>query len=194
MHTEDLELAKQVVGKDREAAAGFFDAYFARLYRFVALRVDEPQACEDVVQEAMIKAIRNLHTYRGEAALFTWLCQICRNEISNYFQRFGKNESMQVSLDDEQNLRAALESLEFSDADGIVEQMTIEKIVQLTLDYLPNKYSKALEWKYLEGLSVDEIADRLGTGVVAAQSVLARARASFRKAIKEVERELGVIA
>ena len=79
VHTEDLSLARRVVSKNREAANSFFDAYFARLYRFAALRLDEPEACEDVVQETMIKAIRALHTYRGEAALFSWMCQICRN-------------------------------------------------------------------------------------------------------------------
>ena len=89
------------------------------------------------------------------------------------------------------NLRAALESLEFEDPDAAVNRMTLEKIVQLTLDYLPENYSKALEWKYLEGLSVDEIAGRLGTGVVAAQSMLARARTAFRKGFREVQHELG---
>ena len=97
-----------------------------------------------------------------------------------------------VSLDDDPNLRAALESLGTDDADDMVNRLTIEKIVQLTLDYLPDKYSKALEWKYLEGLSVDEIAERLDTGVVAAQSILARARNAFRKGYGEVQRELGV--
>ena len=140
----------------------------------------------------MIKAIRALDTYRGEAALFSWMCQICRNEISNYFHRYGRKEEQMVSLDDDPNLRAALESLGSDDADDVVNRLTIEKIVQLTLDYLPDKYSKALEWKYLEGLSVDEIAERLDTGVVAAQSILARARNAFRKGYGEVQRELGV--
>ncbi len=192
VHTEDLNLARRVVSKNREAVNSFFDAYFGRLYRFAALRLDEPQACEDVVQETMIKAIRGLATYRGEAALFSWMCQICRNEISNYFHRYGRKEEKMVSLDDDPNLRAALESLGSDDADDVVNRLTIEKIVQLTLDYLPDKYSKALEWKYLEGLSVDEIAERLDTGVVAAQSILARARNAFRKGYGDVQRELGV--
>ncbi len=83
MHTEDLKLVQRVINKERQAAEAFFEGFFPRLFRFVALRMDHSNACEDVVQEAMIKAMRNLHTYRGEAALFTWLCQISRNEISN---------------------------------------------------------------------------------------------------------------
>jgi RNA polymerase sigma-70 factor (ECF subfamily) len=190
LHEEDLKLARRVAAKDEAAAVAFFDNYFARLYRFVAIRVDQPAACEDVVQEAMIKAIRNLHTYRGEAALFTWLCQIGRNEISNYFQKFGKKEGRLVSLDDDPNVRAALESMDFDEMDS-GDRVALEQVVQLTLDYLPDKYSKALEWKYLEGLTVEEIAERFGSGVIAAQSLLARARSAFRRGFAEIRKEQG---
>ena len=190
VHTQDLDLARRVVGKDKKAAEYFFDTYFSRLYRFVALRVDRPDACEDVVQETMIKALRHLSTYRGEAALFTWLCQIGRNEVSNYFRRHGRKEEMLVSLDDNPDVRATLESV--SDPDSTIDTLATERIVQLTLDYLPDRYGQALEWKYLDGLSVDEIAGRMDLGVIAVQSLLARAREAFRKSVREVERELGV--
>ncbi|MFV2091258.1 MAG: RNA polymerase sigma factor [Pseudomonadales bacterium] len=191
MHSEDLKLAARVIAKEKQAAEAFFESYFPRLYRFVVLRMDHADACEDVVQEAMIKAMRNLHTYRGEAALFTWLCQIGRNEISNYFQRQGRKDTSLVSLDDDPHVRAALESLNFDDLDAS-DRLDIEQVVQLTLDYLPDKYSKALEWKYLEGLSVEEIAQRFDTGVIAAQSLLARARAAFRSGYRDVRKEQGV--
>jgi DNA-directed RNA polymerase specialized sigma24 family protein len=58
--------------------------------------------------------------------------------------------------------------------------------VQLTLDYLPARYGDALEWKYIEELSVGEIADRLGVGYKAAESLLTRARAAFRDAFSSV--------
>jgi len=188
LHAEDRELARKVAARDEAAATVFFDSYFARLYRFVALRVDAHHACEDIVQEAMIKAVRNMHGYRGEAALFTWLCQIGRNEISNYFQRHQKKDAPLVSLDDDPHIRAALESLSGGSLDES-ERLALEQMVQLTLDYLPDKYGKALEWKYLEGLSVEEIAERFGDGVVSVQSLLARARSAFRQGFSEMRRE-----
>jgi DNA-directed RNA polymerase specialized sigma24 family protein len=54
--------------------------------------------------------------------------------------------------------------------------------VHLVLDALPAHYANALEWKYLEELSVAEIAGRLGLGEKAAESLLTRARAAFRDA------------
>jgi RNA polymerase sigma-70 factor, ECF subfamily len=52
--------------------------------------------------------------------------------------------------------------------------------VQVTLDHLPARYADVLEWKYIQGLSVDEIAHRLGVGYKAAESLLTRARQAFR--------------
>ncbi len=188
MHREDRLLAEKVAARDQQAATTFFDGYFARVYRFVAARVSREDACEDIVQEVMIKAVRNMHTYRGEAALFTWLCQISRHEISDYYRRHGRKEAQLVSLDDDPNIRAALESLALGEV-AESDRLAVTQVVQLTLDYLPDKYAKALEWKYLEGLSVEEIADRFGDGVVAVQSLLARARKAFRAGFAEVRGE-----
>jgi RNA polymerase sigma-70 factor, ECF subfamily len=192
LHRDDLKLARAVAARDRGAAERFFEEYFPRLYRFVARRVDEA-ACEDVVQETMIKAMKNLASYRGEAALFTWLCQIGRNEISNYFQRNGRRLQSQHSLDDDPQIRAALESLDSGQLD-VNDRLAIEQIVQLTLDYLPEKYSRLLEWKYLEGLSVQEIAARMNTGMVTVQSLLARARSAFRQSYRDLASEVEIQA
>lgn len=54
------------------------------------------------------------------------------------------------------------------------------------LDRLPARYGDVLEWKYIDGRSVEEIGQRLGIGHTAAQSVLARARTAFREALDTV--------
>lgn len=190
-HSDDLQLVKRVLEKDREAFDSFFDTYFRRLYRFCRARLSESEACEDIVQETLIKAIQNLAGYRGEASLFSWLCQICRNEMSNWYQRHGRKSEPLVSLDDDPHISSALESLY---APGMVdesERLAIEKMVQLTLDYLPDKYSKVLEYMYLEGLTVKEIAAQLGMGVIAVQSLLARARTAFRRGFRDLQHEIG---
>jgi DNA-directed RNA polymerase specialized sigma24 family protein len=48
------------------------------------------------------------------------------------------------------------------------------------MDSLPSVYADTLEWKYIDGLSVAEIGKRLGRGHKAAESLLNRARESFR--------------
>jgi len=55
--------------------------------------------------------------------------------------------------------------------------------VQATLDRLPEHYAAILEWKYVDELSVNDIAGRLAVGPKAAESMLTRARVAFRAAI-----------
>ena len=78
-------------------------------------------------------------------------------------------------------IRAALESI---GAEKLAERQEVGRIVQVVLDRLPNRYGDALEWKYIDGLSVAEIAERLGIAVKAAESVLTRARTAFRDAFR----------
>ena len=64
--------------------------------------------------------------------------------------------------------------------ESALHRKELARLVQVTLDALPRAYGDALEWKYLEGLSVSEIALRLNLGLKAAESLLTRARQAFR--------------
>ena len=126
---------------------------------------------------------------RGEAALYTWFCQICRNVIADHYRRGGRSSGRVALIEDLPNARAILESLAAPAADepesGAVREQLC-RVVAATLDALPGRYGDALEWKYIDGLSVREIARRLGLGEKAAESLLTRARESFRTAIGEI--------
>lgn len=188
--TSDKALVERVLSKDRAAFEEFFNAYFGRLVRFCTARMGDVPGVEDVVQETMIKAVKNLHSYRGEALLFTWLCQICRNEMSDWHARHGKRERLNVSIDDDPAVLASLESLGLVLQDDLANRIALADIVGMALDYLPDTYGRALELKYVEGLSVKEIAVELGLGRLATQSLLARARKAFRTSFQDLQQGL----
>jgi RNA polymerase sigma-70 factor (ECF subfamily) len=180
----DLALARRVVAGDEAAAEEFFREYFARLYRFACARLGDPDAAEEVVQSTLMRAARKLHTYRGEAALFTWLCTLCRREVGAWIQE-NRPAGMTAFADDQPDVRAALEAaaaLAAADPEREAGRRELSRMVQLTLDQLPSRYGQVLEWKYIQGLGVDEIASRLGMGYKAAESLLTRARHAFREA------------
>jgi RNA polymerase sigma-70 factor (ECF subfamily) len=184
----ERELVRRMLGGDETAFDEFFADYFPRLFRFAVLRLRDQDAAEDIVQTSLIAAVRNLGSWRGEATLFTWLCTICRREISAWEKRTSRRVIVSLAEDDP-GLRAALESIgaaaEAPDA-GLARADT-GRIVQLVLDHLPPRYSRALEWKYLEDLSVDDIAVRLQCTPKAAESLLTRARDAFRDAFAAVQ-------
>ena len=185
----DRAVARRILGGDEGAFQDLFDRYFPRLYRFVLARVGhDPDTARDIVQQTFCNAIGQLDSYRGEAALYTWFCQICRNVLTDHFRSKGRVGNVTL-LEDHPNARAILESLAAPVSDepetGVWRDQ-VHRIVEATLDSLPGRYGEVLEWKYIDGLSVAEIASRLDVGAKAAESLLTRARAAFRDAIVEL--------
>lgn len=167
----------------------FFREYFPRLYRFTLSRVgDDPGLAEEVVQRTMCLVLRKMKSYRGEALLFTWLCQICRNELAAVFRRRFVETKREIPLEDNPAVQAALESLsvDLDTPDKIRQGDEIARFVRVTLEYLPSKYSAALEMKYIRGCSVDEIGQELHISTKAAESVLTRARVAFRDCFRSL--------
>jgi len=195
VYMDDKRLAKQLLAGDARAFAQFFDDNFARLYRFAMVRLsDDPEGARDVVQTALTRAVRKIHTYRAESALFTWLCAICRNEISDWLARRGRYRDHIVLVEDFPDVQAAVDSFQAPVADSPERQFQrVEtlRLIQVALDRLPPKYGNVLEWKYVEGYSVKEISKRLDIGTEATQSLLARGKRAFADVYSTLNSALG---
>jgi RNA polymerase sigma-70 factor, ECF subfamily len=190
-HEADTALVKRLLRGDEDAFAAFFDWMFPRIYRFALTRVaGRGDAAEDIAQATLCQAIRRLETWRGEASLFTWICTICRREIDAW--RSAHPETDVHLIEDTPEVQAALEALRVEEpsADQLVLREQIAALIQRILDHLPIHYGKALEWKYLDDVSVRDIAGRLGLSEKAAESVLTRARAAFRESLVTIAPDL----
>src|SRR5512137_3182849 len=170
---DDRDLVAAMLGGDERAFTTFFETYFPRVYRFALPRVNRnPDVAKDVVQVTLVKAMRALGTWRGDATLFTWLCQICRRQIADHVRSERRHSSKVVLIDDSDEVRAALESIEAPSTDNPLhgaDRAELGRLVHAVLDRLPSRYGEALELKYVEGHSVEEIGARLGIGHTAAQ-------------------------
>lgn len=186
MHMDDdRELVRRMLSGEQRAFDDFFNGYFDRLYRFALARVgNDADAAEDAVQQTLCKAIDKLDKFRGDAALFTWLCRICRNAIADSFRAKDRPRGVVVPFEDSDEIRAALELISAMPVDDPQQSLVtqqLQRAVQVVLDYLPRRYGEILEWKYMQGLSVKEIASRLEVAPKAAESMLNRARVAFRE-------------
>ena len=179
---DDRTLVRRLRAGEEQAFEEFFELYFQPLYRFALSRVDRrTELARDMAQATICKALEKLHLYRGEAQLFTWMCAICRFEISAYRKSERRDAAGETWSPDRQP-EDALTRLA-TDADDPERQLLrgeISQLVHQTVDQLPPRYAQALSWKYTEGLPVSEIARRLGSSAKAAESLLTRAREAFR--------------
>ncbi len=187
---DERDLVRRMLAGEEHAFEEFFDGHFSRLYRFALARLGhDADAAEEVVQMTLCKAIPVLGTWRGEATLFTWLCTFCRHEISRHYRR-QESEPRPIGLIEGSGAAGMnFETLVGMLDGGVVDEVhrrEIVRVVQATLDDLPAKYGDVLEWKYIHGLSVAEIAARLRSSAKAVESLLTRARQAFRAAVSTV--------
>jgi RNA polymerase sigma-70 factor (ECF subfamily) len=178
--TADLELVRRIQAGDRQAFDDFVNRLLPMLHRYAARRVHEPDLVHDIVQSSVCKAIESLGNYRGDGPLMGWACGICRFEVMAVYRR--DRRWRYEALEETGEVHHALAILQGADdPEQDVQRNEAKARVHLTLDQLPEHYARALEWKYVEGLAVDEIARRQGTTAKAIESTLSRARAAFRK-------------
>lgn len=194
----DKKIATKLLAGDRRTFDAFFNSYFPRLYRFALVRLDhDHDLAEETAQVVLCQAISKMSTYRGEAPLFSWLCTFCRYEISKQRKARGRAQGDTPLTEDDPSVRAALESLlsvAGNDPDVALYQTELSRLVQVAMDHLPALYADSLECKYVHGLSVREIADRIGKSSKATESILTRAREAFRESFRSLmDDELGTL-
>ncbi|MCZ6727071.1 MAG: RNA polymerase sigma factor [Acidobacteria bacterium] len=189
--SQDLEFVRRLIAGDEEAFEEFSERHIPALYRFASRRLQgNRELTREVVQSTLCKVMGKLGSFRGEAALLTWLCACCRNEIAGHYRR-EKRRAMDVEFGTAEEVSpGSLRLGPQESAEGALLRGETVDLVHRALDALPPRYGRALEWKYIDSLSVTEIAGRLEVGYKAAESLLTRARQAFKE---EYNRSVAVL-
>jgi RNA polymerase sigma-70 factor (ECF subfamily) len=181
--TDERDLITRMRRGEQRAFDQFFDAYAERLGSFAARRSAlDAAAIEDVVQMSMINAMRSLHSFRGESSLFTWLCQICRNQLADARRKAARQPPMQSleQLSEEKPLAKVVQLTDFRDPLDECAADDDRSAVRRALNQLPTHYARILELRFGDELTVPEISRVLQVSESAAESLLVRARQAFR--------------
>ena len=174
----ERQLLRGMARGDRQAFDSFVAHYTPALVRYAQTHLaGHPEAIPDLVQSTLVTAVERLGSFRGDGPLGAWLLGICRFQIGTYWRR------RRVRRRWEAEGPVGLEQVEAPDDSpwDLLAERQEKASVHSTLELLPPPYGDVLEWKYLEELSVKEIAARLEVSPKAAESTLTRARAAFRR-------------
>jgi RNA polymerase sigma-70 factor (ECF subfamily) len=160
----DQELIRRVREGDSGAVAELYERYAPVVWRYVCARMrQDTHAGQDVLSETFLAAIRGLKKGGTTENVAGWLTGIARNKLADWHRQQKKSAT--------------------TDAEPAAEETSsATSVVADVLDALPAEERVILEWKYLDGCSVREIAERLGRTEQGIEGLLYRARNAFRTA------------
>ncbi|PCE62461.1 RNA polymerase sigma factor [Sediminicola luteus] len=150
--------------------------YKERLYWHIRRIVLNHADADDVLQNTFVKIYRNLHGFKGESKLYSWMYRIATNEALSFLKsksrRLGVTEGSYTEM-----MAEKLESDVYFDGDDIALQL------QKALALLPEKQRLVFNMKYFEDMKYHDISEVLGTSVGAL-------KASYHLAVKKLEKYL----
>jgi len=170
--------------------AGAFHELVSPLERGVFLAafsiVKNEADAEDVAQEAVLKAFRNLASFRRESKFSTWLIQIVMNEARMKLRK--ERRQLFDAIDEEQQTEdGSYMPREFADWREIpseaLERKELREALSRAMHSLPEKYRTVLMLRDVQQLSISETAKVLGINEANVKTRLSRARQQMRDAL-----------
>ncbi|HSL83889.1 MAG TPA: RNA polymerase sigma factor [Thermoanaerobaculia bacterium] len=182
----------EVVERIRAGESALFEIlvrrYNRRLFRAAwSILLDEEEA-EDVIQDAYVRAFRNLHRFEGRAALSTWLTRIAVHEASARRRKRRRQVSLEAiePAARERVVAAAVEPP--ASAEDRAHRRELRAVLLRAIAALPGEYRQVFVLREVERLSHREIARALGVSVAASKVRHFRAKRRLRR---ELERLTG---
>lgn len=173
----------------------WLDQHGDALYRYAMLRVREPAAAEDLVQDTLLAALRAKDRFAGQAAERTWLIAILKNKIIDHFRRRAREVPLPEGDDPDEAIEAMFNAADenhwtkmpstWANPQAALEQAEFWRIFQDCLAGLPARQARVFALAELEGLATDELCKVLEAGSSNVWVMLHRARLRLRECLEQ---------
>ncbi|HYQ57362.1 MAG TPA: RNA polymerase sigma factor SigZ [Draconibacterium sp.] len=159
--------------KDYIHIEAVWNAYYDQLLRFIRRRVTDKATAEDLLQNVFLKMLTNIESLKDSTKIKSWLFQITRNAIVDFYRKAQKQGNFAESLPEEKE--------EISE--DVMEE--VESWVAPFINRLPEKYREALILSEIKGMSQKEMALYLGISYSAAKTRVHRGRLLLKQKLTE---------
>jgi RNA polymerase sigma-70 factor, ECF subfamily len=175
-HLSDTELIEAVLAGDGRAERALYDAHVDRVFRlcFRLANGDDGRA-QDFTQETFVRAFSRLASFRGDAALGTWLHSIAVSVSLNGMRRVKRWNERETALDDAPEIGA----------EPVRAEPDLKSKLRAAIARLPEHYRVVFVMYDMEGYTHDEIGAALDMPSGTSKARLSRARSKLREALAE---------
>jgi len=176
---EDLELVQRVCAGDPAAERALYETHVDRVYGLAYRMTGDEALARDFTQDAFLRAFDRLETYRGDAALSTWLHAVTASVVLNGMRKVKRIRQRETNLEESRLV-----------ADGRREaEPDLKERLARAIDGLPEGYRTVFVMHDIEGYKHEEIARALGVAAGTSKSQLSRARAQLREELADFAEE-----
>jgi len=172
---DDRELVARVRAGDGAAERALYDRHVDRVYRLAFRLAGDDDLAREFTQETFIRAFERLDTFRGDAALATWLHSIATSVALNGLRKVKRFRQRETDLDDATGVVGTQRSAE----------PDLKRRLTQAIDALPIGYRTVFLMHDVEGYTHQEIGAALGVETGTSKAQLSRARAKLREALAD---------
>ena len=173
-HQKDLALAERCRAGDLAAFEELYRTYSGRLFSLTCRMLGNTADAEDLLQDVFLTAHRKLDSFRGNAALGTWLYRLATNLCLDHLRsRATRSSQLTDSLDDEPWIPDA-------SSRGLAEQTVSRMDLERAVALLPEGCRAAFVLHDVEGLEHSEVGEVLGIAEGTSKSQVHKARLRLR--------------
>ncbi len=170
----DSELVQKILNRDRRALSLFYHTYAPALRRFIWGKVASEEDCEEILQDSLYAFLEALRDYAGHASIKTFLYAITGHKIVDFYRKKKLRHIVFSKMPQLEEFISPILSPEQE-----FDSHVFKEKVSRTLSAILPRYREILVLKYLDNVSVGEIARRLAISFKSAESRLFRARKAF---------------
>lgn len=169
---------------DKEAFAPLITRYEAKLARYLErLGVGLLEDREDILQNAFIKAYKNLNSFDTTLTFSSWMYRIAHNEAMSFFRK--KHARPQIILSEESEILLTELRDEHADASHLTELRLSREELAKAFQTLEPRYRDVIALRYFEERSYSEMSDILEVPVGTVSTLLYRAKRALREVLPE---------
>jgi len=181
----DADLVKRVQAGDSAAFDILVQKYQHKVVNLVGRFVSDQAECQDIAQDAFIKAFRAINSFRGDSQFYTWLYRIAANTAKNFLaSRARKSPAYSVDVEDAEHFEGESGLKEYANPENLLLTDEIRATIFNAIENLPDDLKSAITLRELDGLSYEEIADVMDCPIGTVRSRIFRARDVIDKELR----------
>lgn len=181
----DQALIRRVQQGDRAAFDLLVRKYQHRIAALISRYVHDWSECQDVAQDTFIRAYRAIGTFRGDAQFYTWLYRIAVNTAKNHLVAMRRRPPAEdIDAEDAVNFGSADRLRDNATPEHELLRNEIERSVTDTVAALPEELRIAITLREVEGLSYEEISERMQCPIGTVRSRIFRAREAIDQKLR----------